>query len=58
MDFTANGEMAYVFGRVTYRLASPQGGAADARGDFMIVFVVQGTRWRVRSYIERPTVPF
>ena len=52
LDFTASGGLAYYLGRMSYRL---EGGAgADVTGTFVMVLYLDGRRWKIRSYVERP----
>jgi len=52
LDFTASGGLAYYLGRMSYRL---EGGAgSDVSGTFVMVLYLDGRRWRIRSYVERP----
>ncbi len=52
LDFTASGGLAYYLGRMRYRL---EGGAGtDVTGTFVMVLYLDGRRWKIRSYVERP----
>ncbi len=52
LDFTASGGLAYYLGRMSYRL---EGGAGeDVTGTFVMVLYLDGRRWKIRSYVERP----
>ena len=52
LDFTASGGLAYYLGRMRYRL---EGGAdVDVTGTFVMVLYLDGRRWKIRSYVERP----
>ena len=52
LDFTASGGLAYYLGRMSYRL---EGGAGvDVAGTFVMVLYLDGRRWKIRSYVERP----
>ena len=52
-DFTASGNLAYVFGRLGYALMDARGVHRDVRGTFTMVLFLRGKTWRVRAYIER-----
>ena len=52
-DFTASGNLAYVFGRVGYTMVGPAALRREVRGTFTMVLFLRGNRWRVRAYIER-----
>lgn len=52
-DFTASGNLAYVFGRVGYTMLGPAGTRREVRGTFTMVLFLRGNHWRVRAYIER-----
>jgi len=52
-DFTASGNLAYVFGRLGYALTDASGVRHDVRGSFTMILFLRGKTWRVRSYIER-----
>ncbi len=52
LDFTASGGLAYYLGRMSYRF---EGGAGvDVSGTFVMVLYLDGRRWKIRSYVERP----
>jgi ketosteroid isomerase-like protein len=52
-DFTASGNLAYVFGRLGYAIKDERGVHRDVRGTFTMVLFLRGKTWRVRAYIER-----
>ena len=57
LDFEASSNLAYALVSVRYHVAS--GGGAETTGNVMaeasIVFYRAGSRWKVRSYLERAT---
>ena len=52
LDFTASGGLAYYLGRMRYR--SDAGAGTDVTGTFVMVLYLDGRRWKIRSYVERP----
>ena len=52
-DFSASGNMAYVFGHLGYALTDAGGVHRDVRGTFTMILFQRGKTWRVRSYVER-----
>lgn len=52
LDFTASGGLAYYLGRMSYRLEGGVG--VDVSGTFVMVLYLDGRRWKIRSYVERP----
>lgn len=52
-DFSASGNLAYVFGRLGYALTDGSGARRDVRGSFTMILFLRGKTWRVRSYVER-----
>jgi ketosteroid isomerase-like protein len=52
-DFTASGNLAFVFGHLGYALTDGNGVHRDVRGTFTMVLFLRGKTWRVRAYIER-----
>ena len=53
IDFTASGGLAYYLGRMSYHRLG--GAGADVSGTFIMVLFLDGRRWKIRSYVERPT---
>ena len=57
-DFTASGNLAYVFGRLGYSIAGVSGAPTrEVRGTFTMVLFLRGKNWKVRAYIEREGEP-
>ncbi|HEX9892835.1 MAG TPA: nuclear transport factor 2 family protein [Gemmatimonadales bacterium] len=50
-DWTASGNLAYTFGRYFYGPIS-EGGAVE-QGTYVMVLLMEGREWKIRSYIER-----
>lgn len=53
LDFTASGNLAYLFGRVAYSAAREGAPPREVRGSFTMVLFLRGSRWKVRAYLER-----
>jgi hypothetical protein len=51
-DWTASGNLAYLFGRYFYGPVT-EGGAVE-QGTYVMVLLMEGRDWKIRSYIERP----
>lgn len=51
-DWTASGSMAYLFGRYFYG-PTHEGGQVE-QGTYVMVMLMEGRDWRIRSYVERP----
>jgi ketosteroid isomerase-like protein len=58
-DFDASGNLAYAYGTVRYHLAGAESVPAgtEVSGEAVIVLYHAGSKWKVRSYIERPLAP-
>jgi hypothetical protein len=58
-DFDASGNLAYAYGTVRYHLSSLGGTPAgtEVSCEAVIVLYHSGSKWKVRSYIERPLAP-
>ncbi len=58
-DFDASGNLAYAYGTVRYHLAggSTSTGGTETSGEAVIVLYRSGSRWKVRSYLERQPSP-
>ncbi len=54
IDFTASGSLAYYAGRFTYTVQDPAGGTHVASGTYVLVMERDGSRWKIRSHVERP----
>ncbi len=54
VDFSASGNLAYLFGRYFYG-PGPEGGAEQ--GTYVLILHQVGRNWQVRSYVERSTGP-
>jgi len=54
IDFTASGGLAYYLGRLSYQITQPAG-AIDVVCTFVMVCYMDGRRWKIRSFIERPS---
>ena len=52
IDFTASGGLAYNLGRRSYHRLG--GAEADVSGTYIMVLYLDGRRWKIRSYVERP----
>ena len=52
-DFTASGNLAYIFGRLGYSVVESGGLTREVRGTFTMVLFLRGNGWKVRSYVER-----
>ena len=50
-DWTASGNLAYVFGRYFYGPISE--GAAVEQGTYVMALLMEGRDWKIRSYVER-----
>lgn len=50
-DWTASGNLAYVFGRYFYG-PTTEGGAVE-QGTYVMVLLMEGRDWKIRSYVER-----
>jgi hypothetical protein len=50
-DWTASGNLAYVFGRYFYGPLTE--GAAVEQGTYVMVLLMEGRDWKIRSYVER-----
>ena len=55
-DFDASGNIAYVYGTTRYHLSTGSGGS-DVNAEVIIVLYRTGSRWKIRSYLERPLTP-
>lgn len=51
VDWTASGNLAYLYGRYTYG-PTTEGGAVD-QGTYVMVLLLEGREWKIRSLIER-----
>lgn len=51
-DWTASGSLAYLFGRYFYG-PTHEGGPVE-QGTYVMVLLMEGRDWRIRSYVERP----
>jgi len=52
VDWTASGNLAYLYGRYTYG-PNVEGGAVD-QGTYVMVLLLEGRDWKIRSLVERP----
>jgi ketosteroid isomerase-like protein len=50
-DWTASGNLAYLFGRYYYGPLTE--GAAVEQGTYVMVLLLEGRDWKIRSYVER-----
>ncbi len=57
-DFDASGNLAYAYGTVRYHLsAATAAPGTEVSAEAVIVLYHAGSKWKVRSYIERPLAP-
>lgn len=52
VDWTASGNLAYLYGRYAYG-PNTEGGAVD-QGTYVMVLLLEGRDWKIRSLVERP----
>jgi len=51
-DWTASGNLAYLFGRYFYG-PTHEGGQVE-QGTYVMILLMEGRDWKIRSYVERP----
>lgn len=58
-DFDASGNLAYAYGTVRYHLTGvgTNPGGTEISAEAVIVLYHLGSKWKVRSYLERPLAP-